>query len=175
MNETDRKIIEGTLMILKVNEKYLLRFETKGINKDCWIFPGGSYEREENGARELAVECATRETREETGLTPIKPKLKARIFFDNHKRIFPGKTETANFDYDALYFISQEYTGTLKETSPDGRKQAWFTYEEAQNLPMHPGDKEILKALERISGDRVFEGRIVHNKSDLESAVFVDI
>ena len=175
MKTDERKIIEGTLFLLKVDGKYLLRLETEGINKDCWVFPGGSYEREDSGERELGVECAVRETEEETGLTPLKPRLRARIFFDNFKRVFPGKTEIANFDYDALYFISGDYTGTFREISPDNRRQDWFTYEEILNLPMHEGDREVLKALERIPSERVIEGRIIHIGSKLENAFFTAI
>lgn len=175
MKTNDRVIIEGTLLILKIKGKYLLRLEQGGINNNCWIFPGGSYDRELSGARELGVQCAIRETQEETGITPLEPRLKARIFFDNFKRIFPGKTEVASFDYDALYFYTENYNGELKEISPDGKKQGLFTYEEALNLPMHEGDKEILKALEKIPSNKVFEGRIVHNGSKLDLAVFQEI
>jgi 8-oxo-dGTP pyrophosphatase MutT (NUDIX family) len=175
MKTEERKIIEGTLFILKVDRKYLLRFEIEGINKNYWIFPGGSYERNNSGARELGIECAVRETKEETGLTPLKPRLKARIFFDNFKRTFPGKTEIANFDYDALYFISGDYTGKFQEISPDKRKQNWFSYKEALNLPMHEGDKEILNALERIPYEKIIEGRIIHNQTKIESAIFTAI
>jgi 8-oxo-dGTP diphosphatase len=175
MKESERKIIEGTLCVLYSKERYLLRLETEGINKGCWIFPGGSYERAESGVRELGVECVIRETEEETGMTPIRPKLKARIFFDNFKRIFPGKINIADFDYDALYYISTEYIGEFKKISPDGREQKWFRYDETLILNMHQGDREILKALERIPRERVFEGNIVHKGTDLEFAVFHDV
>ena len=171
MKEDDRKVIEGTLCIIKVNNKYLLRLETRGINKDCWIFPGGSYERNKSGARELGIECAIRETQEETGLTPLDLRLRARIFFDNFKRIFPGKTEVATFDYDALYFYSENF-----RESPELRKEqgeiGWFSYEETRNLAMHKGDLRLLEELELRPQEEIFEGVVVHEGTKLEYASF---
>ena len=65
--------------------------------------------------------------------------------------------------------------GKLREVGPDGRKQGLFTYEETLKLAMHEGDREILKALEKIPNDRIFEGRIVHNGSKLELSIFQEI
>jgi 8-oxo-dGTP pyrophosphatase MutT (NUDIX family) len=175
MDENQRKLIRGTLCIVKRkhDNRYLLRFETKGINANCWIFPGGDFEYLADKQRiELGVECAARETQEETGISPQNLRLRAIILFDNKKRIFPGKTEVANFNYQGIYYYTEDYIGEFREVGPDGRKQGWFNYDEAMHLPMHPGDKAILKALETIAQEEIFEGVIVHNIGDLESATF---
>jgi len=177
MDEQKRKILRGTLCLVQREDgRYLMRLETKGINQGCWIFPGGDYELLQDKTRtELGAECAIRETQEETGITPKDLKLRAIIYFDNRKRTFPGKTEIASFDYEGKYYFTKEYIGEFQEVGPDGRRQGWFTYEEAKKLPMHEGDLKILDALERMPSLRVFEGVIVHNESKLESANFLVI
>ena len=175
MKEEPRKLIRGTLCILKKDEKYLMRWETKGFNKDFLIFPGGSYEKVQLVERtELGAECAARETLEETGIRPIDLKLRATIFFDNKRGIFPDKTEVANFDYQAFYFSTENYTGQFTERGPEG-KQGWFRYEEARKQPMFEGDRRILDMIARIPAKEVFEGVVVYNGTALESATFLRI
>jgi 8-oxo-dGTP pyrophosphatase MutT (NUDIX family) len=174
MDTERRKIIRGTFCIIRREDnKYLMRLEKSGINAGCWIFPGGDYEILKSEDRtELGIECAARETREETGITPINLKFKARIFFDNRYRIFPGKSETANFDYDGDYYFTEEYNGELKPISPDGREQKGCTYEDARKLPMHEGDIAILDYLESSPKEAIFGGVIVHEGRRLKLAKF---
>jgi len=177
MDEQKRKLYRGTLCVVRrEDDRYLMRLETQGINKGCWIFPGGDYEILQDGTRtEFSAECAIRETQEEMGITPLNPKLRALIYFDNRKRIFPGKREVANFDYQAAYFCSHDFEGEFRKTGPEGNKQGAFTYEEATKLPMHPGDLKILDALTRMPLHHVFEGVVVHNGLSLESADFLAV
>jgi ADP-ribose pyrophosphatase YjhB (NUDIX family) len=176
MDEQIRKLYRGTLCIIYSNGKYLMRFNPTGINVDFWTFPGGSYKLiEENKRTELGIECASRETREESGVTPKNLRFLARIFFENRKRMFPGKTEIANFDYDASYFLATDYEGEFREIGPEGTKQGFFTLEEALKLPMPEGDLAILKEIDKHKTQGIFEGVIVYNLTKLESATFQTI
>ena len=166
MDKQKRKLYRGTLCILYQNGRYLMRFETAGINKNMWIFPGGSYKQLESGRMETGSECTSREAQEETGLTPLDLRYRARVFFDNHLRIFPGEKDIADFDYDATYFQTSQFSGEFRDISPDGRKQAWFPHEEAIRLPMHEGDRELLRAIQGLNC--CFEAVIVHEKDKLK-------
>ena len=173
MDEQIRKLYRGTLCVVFSNGKYLMRFNKTGINANSWTFPGGSYKLiGENLRTEFGVECATRETKEETDITPLNPRLRARIFFENRRRIFPGKKEVADFDYDASYFLATSYEGELKAVGPEKTKQNFFDFEKALTLPMPPGDLAILRELNKRDISKVFEGVIVYNGINLESATF---
>jgi 8-oxo-dGTP diphosphatase len=174
MDENQRRILRGTLMIIRrADGKYLLFHETKGVHKGMWIFSGGSYDTIKTEDRsETGIECVVRETQEETGITPINPRFKAKIFFDNHLRIFPGETKIANFDYEGAYYLSTDYSGEAKPISPEGKEQGWFSYEETKNLPMHEGDRRFLEILEKSPLEKVIDGVIVHEGSRLKTDHF---
>jgi len=176
MNEEKRKLIRGTFCILQDTlGRYLMRYEPKGINANCWKFPGGSFEfLSQLGRIERGVECAIRETAEETGIIPINPFLKAIITFDNHARIFPGKTEVADFDYEGHFYATREYSGEFKEIgpAPDSYRQGWFSYEALQSMPMHEGDRAILQRIHSSDFREQIEGVIVHEGSRLVLADF---
>lgn len=170
MKDEVRPIIRGTLCVVIKDCKYLMRLENGGINDGCWIFPGGSFDDiQGEDRRELGVECATRETQEETGVTPINPILKATMFFDNRYRIFPGKTEVASFDYQGLYYQAEDFEGELKPTHKDCR-QGLFLYREAKTLHMHEGDRAILKAIHFSRSRECLDGVIVHEGNKLKLA-----
>jgi len=180
MDTNARKLIRGTLCVIRdLQGRYLMRHQIGGINNGCWIFPGGDYDIVEQEDRtELGPECAKRETREETGITPNNPRLIARIFFDNRYRIFPGKTQVANFDYDADYYFADRFSGELAPIGPEGTRQDWFNYEDARKLQMHQGDLAVLEKLEQtisVSSNIVIGGVIVHEGSNLKSATFRQI
>ena len=68
-----------TLCYLEQNGCYLMLHRTKkekDINKDKWIGIGGHLEEGES-----PEECLVREMREETGVTPLSPKLRGIITF----------------------------------------------------------------------------------------------
>lgn len=173
MDRPKRKLYRGTLCVIHKEGKYLMEFQENDINSGCWIFPGGGYNLTPDGTRtELGIECASRETREETPYKPLRPRLIALIFFDNRFRIFPGKTEVADFDYDARYYYSQEFEGEFNERGPEGHKIGWFTYEQLRELPMHEGDRRILEAIVKRPEGSIIDGVIVHRGDRLERADF---
>jgi 8-oxo-dGTP pyrophosphatase MutT (NUDIX family) len=178
MDDQERTLYRGTVCVIRPNEKYLMRFQETGINAGCWIFPGGSYKLRPNKRRiELGVECATRETQEEIGVNPLNPILIGRVFFDNRFRIFPGKRKRATFDYDADYYFTEKYEGEFKDIGPEPEKmrQEAFGFTEAIKLPMHEGDRAILRWIEHRRNSRPFSAVIVHRGKKLERAFFTGI
>jgi len=168
-----RTLARGTLMIIRREDgKYLLFHETRGVHKGMWMFPGGSYDQLQEDRSETGAECAVRETTEETGVSPINPRFKAKVFFDNHLRIFPGQSEIASFDYEGAYYLTTEYKGEVQAISPEGKEQGWFSHQETLSLPMHEGDRKFLEQLETAPLEKIIDGVIVHGGSKLKTYSF---
>ncbi len=82
-------------------DKVMLIHKKTGLGKGKINAPGGRIEKMES-----AKDAAIRETREETGITPIDPIQQADLSF-----IF-----TNGYSLHGSVFFCEAYTGTLKET-----------------------------------------------------------
>ena len=123
-----------TLCYLEQNGCYLMLHRTKkekDINKDKWIGIGGHLEEGES-----PEECLVREMREETGVTPVSPKLHGIITFVSDKY---------GTEYMFLYSASA-YQGELSSDCPEGDLQ-WVEKDRISSLPLWEGDKIFLRLM----------------------------
>ena len=123
-----------TLCYLEQNGCYLMLHRTKkekDINKDKWIGIGGHLEEGES-----PEECLVREMREETGVTPVSPKLCGIITF---------VSDRYGTEYMFLY-SAKAYQGELSSDCPEGDLQ-WVEKDRISSLPLWEGDKIFLRLM----------------------------
>ncbi len=123
-----------TLCYLEQNGCYLMLHRTKkekDINKDKWIGIGGHLEEGES-----PEECLVREMREETGVTPVSPKLRGIITF---------VSDRYGTEYMFLY-SAKAYQGELSSDCPEGDLQ-WVEKDRITSLPLWEGDKIFLRLM----------------------------
>ena len=123
-----------TLCYLEQNGCYLMLHRTKkekDINKDKWIGIGGHLEEGES-----PEECLVREMREETGVTPLSPKLRGIITF---------VSDRYGTEYMFLY-SAEAYQGELSSDCPEGDLQ-WVEKDRISSLPLWEGDKIFLRLM----------------------------
>ena len=123
-----------TLCYLEQNGYYLMLHRTKkekDINKDKWIGIGGHLEEGES-----PEECLVREMREETGVTPVSPKLRGIITF---------VSDRYGTEYMFLY-SAEAYQGELSSDCPEGDLQ-WVEKDRISSLPLWKGDKIFLRLM----------------------------
>ena len=123
-----------TLCYLEQNGCYLMLHRTKkekDINKDKWIGIGGHLEEGES-----PEECLVREMREETGVTPVSPKLRGIITF---------VSDRYGTEYMFLY-SAEAYQGKLISDCPEGDLQ-WVEKDRISSLPLWEGDKIFLRLM----------------------------
>ena len=123
-----------TLCYLEQNGCYLMLHRTKkekDINKDKWIGIGGHLEEGES-----PEECLVREMREETGVTPVSPKLRGIITF---------VSDRYGTEYMFLY-SAEAYQGELSSDCPEGDLQ-WVDKDRISSLPLWEGDKIFLRLM----------------------------
>ena len=123
-----------TLCYLEQNGCYLMLHRTKkekDINKDKWIGIGGHLEEGES-----PEECLDREMMEETGVTPVSPKLRGIITF---------VSDRYGTEYMFLY-SAEAYQGELSSDCPEGDLQ-WVEKDRISSLPLWEGDKIFLRLM----------------------------
>ena len=123
-----------TLCYLEQNGCYLMLHRTKkekDINKDKWIGIGGHLEEGES-----PEECLVREMMEETGVTPLSPKLRGIITF---------VSDRYGTEYMFLY-SAEAYQGELSSDCPEGDLQ-WVDKDRISSLPLWEGDKIFLRLM----------------------------
>ena len=123
-----------TLCYLEQNGCYLMLHRTKkekDINKDKWIGIGGHLEEGES-----PEECLVREMMEETGVTPLSPKLRGIITF---------VSDRYGTEYIFLY-SAEAYQGELSSDCPEGDLQ-WVDKDRISSLPLWEGDKIFLRLM----------------------------
>jgi 8-oxo-dGTP pyrophosphatase MutT (NUDIX family) len=164
----------GTLFYVLCNGQVLMinKFSKRenDPNSGLYAIPGGKLEYFEKGTNPKGrLECAVRETFDETGLLPINLKLRGVILFDNSERIFDDWKNPEGFLVHIFY--SEEYSGKLKEKSDEGIP-CWINECDIKGLSKSDGDK---KMYEWIKDGRFFVGVIKHKGKSLdESGTFVD-
>ena len=139
-------------------------------NSGFYTLPGGKLKDSERGLNPVGrLESAIRETKEETGLTIINPKLRGIILFDNSERIFDNWSNPE--DYLVYIITANNYTGKLKKESDEGIP-VWVKENEIINVSKNRGDG---KMYEWINNERCFTGTIKYKGRVLdESGTFVD-
>ena len=139
-----------TLCYLEQNGCYLMLHRTKkekDINKDKWIGIGGHLEEGES-----PEECLVREMREETGVTPLSPKLRGIITF---------VSDRYGTEYMFLYSASG-LNGTLTEC--DEGVFEWIDKKSVYDLNIWEGDKIFFHLLE--DRDDFFSLKLVYDGHD---------
>ena len=129
------KMHNSTLIYLENPQgEYLMLHRVKktvDVNRDKWIGVGGKFEEGES-----PDECAMREVREETGLTPVQLRFRGVVTF---------LSEGWNGEYMYL-FTASDWTGTLNAGCDEG-ELAWVPKEKVLELPIWEGDKIFLRLL----------------------------
>lgn len=152
---------EGILMLRKC-------IREDDPNSGYCTIPGGKLKQYERGNNlQGRLECALRETEEETGIKPIKSILRGTILFDNDGRIFPDMKKRDNF-YVYLYYATEK-DGELKES--DEGKPFWAqSWEEIDTLPKNPGDRLMYGWLrsEEFKQGKCFSGVIRHKGNEID-------
>ena len=167
-------MIYGVLSYLFVNGKVLMVKKAKkgkDPNSGFYTLPGGKLEDGERGLNPIGrLESAIRESKQETGLTPINLKLRGIILFDNNGRIFENWPNAP--DYLVYIFSSNEYSGELIREGDSGEIPAWVDEKDVGSLPKNPGD---IKMYEWLKNPDMFFGVIKHKGKILdEENTFVD-
>jgi len=163
----------GTMVCLVSKGKVLMikKYERKDDpNSGYFTLPGGKLEKDEKGLNNPRgrLKSAIRETREETGIKPIKPVLRGVILFDNKGRTFPNWPNPDNF-YVYIYY-AKKYEGKVRKSD----KGIPFSVpeEKLKEVSSNPGDKKMYEWLE---DGRNFVGVIKHKGKELdETGTFVD-
>lgn len=134
-----------TLCYIRKEGQLLLIRKKRGIGAGKINGPGGKVD---DGETPLAA--AIRETREETGVTPVRPELRGELWF----RFPHGLT------HHCLVFLAEDYEGMPGET--DEAVPVWFPVEELPYGEMWADDQEWLPLL--LAGKR-FRGLVeVHGE-----------
>lgn len=141
----------ATLCYIRSNAKTLMVHRVKkvlDIHKGKWNGLGGKFE-----PGETPEECVIREVYEESGLIISDPKLKGFLTFPKFAN---------NEDWYAFVFLSEKFSGTLKE-SLEGYLR-WINDDEMTNLALWDGDYIFLPYLDRPG---FFSGKFVYENGEL--------
>ena len=144
-----------TLVYLEKDDCYLMlhRVTKKNdVNKDKWIGVGGHFEEGES-----PEECAARETKEETGLTPANLDFRGIVTFTQ---------EGYGTEYMCL-FTCTDFTGEMK-TCDEGVLE-WVSKDKLGELNLWEGDYIFLDLLEK--DEPFFSLKLTYKKDKLDRAV----
>ncbi len=148
-------MINTTLCYIEKDGKYLMLHRVKkknDVNQDKYIGIGGKFE---NG--ETPLQCALRETREETGLEVLNYTYRGIVYFSCP----PYPDEIMHL------FTATEFEGELLEC--DEGDLMWLEKEKLKELPLWEGDHIFLGLLEE--GAPFFELGLNYSGDKLVSAV----
>ena len=133
-----------TVSIPYIPPKILLGMKKIRFGKGWYNGFGGSVEDNES-----LIECAIRETKEESGITLINPVRMGNILFH-----FQNKEQ----DHDVHFFRADHYIGEPKESNE--MKPTWFNINYIPYDQMWPSDKYWMPLL--LSG-KFFKGNVEFN------------
>ena len=105
------------------------KVDTGGIYEpDSWCLPGGKQEYDET-----ILECAKRETKEETNLDV------------NNLEVFGAEDDFGkDRHFVTIYVLAKEFSGELKVTEPDKQDEwKWFDIDNLPNNLYSPSEKTI--------------------------------
>lgn len=120
-------IQKATLVYIDNGKEWLMLHRNKrehDVHFGKWIAVGGKFKDNEK-----AIECATREVFEETGLTITNIDEKGIILFENF---------TPNTDWQVHVFLVKKFVGQLVDS--DEGELSWVPYENIMSLPTWEGD-----------------------------------
>ena len=141
-----------TLCYIEKNGAYLMMHRVKkqnDINKEKWVGIGGKFE---DG--ETPYECAIREIKEETGLTPIDLKYRGIVTFVSNLY----GTEFMHL------FTANECFGEMNSDCEEG-ELVWIDKKDIPNLNIWEGDKIFFSLLE--TEEKFFHLQLVYNGDKL--------
>lgn len=155
-NGEEEKMKNTALCYLEKDGSYLMLHRIKkenDENHDKWIGVGGKLEWGES-----PFDCAMREIKEETALTPRKLSYRGIITF---------VSDLYGTEYMHL-FTCTDFSGEMNSNCDEGVLE-WVKKEEVSNLPIWEGDKIFLSLLDAktqfFSLKLVYEGdRLVSHK-----------
>ena len=146
-----------TLCYIEQNGAYLMMHRVKkqnDINKEKWVGIGGKFE-----SGETPYECAVREIKEETGVTPKNLKYRGLVTF---------VSDLYGTEYMHL-FTANGYDGVLNTDCNEG-ELVWVKKSEIEKLNVWEGDKIFFSLLEKeqnffslklvYKGDKLIEHEI---------------
>lgn len=123
-------------LLVKKDDKVLL---LKKPRRGWYVAPGGKIE-----SGESIFEAASREFREETGTTAIKPHLKGV-----YTMVIKRGEEVVN-EWMLYTFLAEDLQGTPYKETREGILE-WHPIEDLKNLPMAKGDRtNLLFAVEHV-------------------------
>ena len=127
-------MIDTSLVYIEHQGCYLMLHrikKEKDVNKDKWIGIGGKFLPDE-----MPIECALRETMEETGLTLIDPRYCGIVDF-----------KSEGWPEERMHlFHAERFEGTLKEC--DEGTLEWVPIAKMNDLPQWAGDRIFLRLLQ---------------------------
>lgn len=144
-----------SLCYIEKDGAYLMMHRVKkqnDINKDKWVGIGGKFE-----SGETPFECAYREIKEETGVTPKNLKYRGLVTFTSN--LF-------GTEYMHL-FTADGYEGKLDNDCNEGILE-WVKKEDLYSLPVWEGDKIFFRLLETESS--FFSLKLVYDGDKLISS-----
>lgn len=120
-----QRVTNCILIDKKINKALLLKKPRRG----WWVAPGGKME-----SLETITESVTREYKEETGLSIIKPVLRGvfTIVVEDEGRVID--------EWMMFTFLAEQYEGELLTTSPEGELE-WQEIKYIHTLPKAKGDQ----------------------------------
>ena len=143
-----------SLCYIEKDGAYLMLHRVKkenDINRDKYVGIGGKFE---NG--ESPFDCALREIKEETGVSPLKLKYRGIVTFVSDKY---------GTEYMHL-FTANGYDGELKADCNEGNL-IWIKKESVYSLPVWEGDKIFFRLLEKE--EKFFSLKLVYQGDKLIS------
>lgn len=134
--ETKKILKDTTLCYIEKDGAYLMMHRIKkknDMNKDKYVGIGGKLE---NG--ETPFDCALREIKEETGITPINLLYRGIVTFISNEY----GTEIMHL------FTANDFVGSIKDNCDEG-ELVWIEKQDVYNLPIWEGDKIFFELLEK--------------------------
>lgn len=125
--------IRTSLVYIERDGKYLMLYRNRkknDLNAGKWVGVGGKFE-----PGETPEACAIRETREETGLTLLRPIARGIVTFESDR--YPTE--------DMYLFTCTEFSGTLRAC--DEGDLSWIEKSCVPTLPLWEGDRIFLSLL----------------------------
>ena len=146
-----------SLCYIEKDGAYLMMHRVKkenDINKDKWVGIGGKFE-----SQETPFECAYREIKEETGVTPLNLTYRGLVTFIS---------DLFGTEYMHL-FTANGYDGTLNYDCNEGNLE-WVKKQDLYSLPVWEGDKIFLKLIEN-DGTPFFSLKLVYENDVLKEHI----
>lgn len=152
ISKHDKRFKLTTLCYVEQDGKYLMLYRNKkklDQSEGKWLGVGGKLEDGES-----PVECAVRETYEETGLKLEKIYYRGMVTFVSDE-----------CENEMMYlYTSDTFSGEVNEVCSEGELK-WIPKDKVLELPAWEGDKHFLKPL--IEGEKDINIKLVYQKDKL--------